>query len=105
MILLLLPLNGENVPDPPVPDINWEKKRMNSRAHLLNHTPYIKECPGCQAKSRDKKHRKGAYQVADDKYKNAITLDQVKLDELDKTVGLGGFKYAMVLKKLKGKYF
>ena len=73
---------GESdVPPPPEPLQDDDKKRMRSKAHLANHKPFIKGCPGCMAKSRDKKHFKDHFKFDDEKYKNSITMDQVTIKD------------------------
>ena len=57
------------------------------------------------AKSRDKKHFKDHFKFDDEKYKNSVTMDQVTIKDFQGTTGIGGFKYALVLRKISKKYF
>ena len=60
-----------------------DRRNMRSRYHLFNHKPFIKDCPGCIAKSRGKKHMQGSFNAADPKHANTITLDQMTLEDFD----------------------
>ena len=66
----------------------------------MDHYEYNPECLGCQAKARNKKHDKGSFQRDDPDYQRVVTMDQVTMTDLDETLGIGGFKYALVISKI-----
>ena len=49
---------GEVPPPPPPASGSTLRKRCRSRFHLSDHFETNPHCPGCQAKARDKRHRK-----------------------------------------------
>ena len=66
----------------------------------MDHYEYNPECLDCQAKARNKKHYKGSFQRDDPDYQRVMTMDQVTMTDLDGTLGIGGFKYALVISKV-----
>ena len=72
-----------------------------SKYHLLDHYEYNPDCLGCQAKARNKKHFKGAFDRDNAEYDKVVSMDQVTMADLDGTLGIGGFRYALVVCKVK----
>ncbi len=56
-----------------------ETRRAKARykGHLLDHTEFNPECPGCQAKARNKKHFKGSSDRNNPGYRMMVSMDQV----------------------------
>ncbi len=105
-------VDGPVAAETPEPDLEEVKSKfireqMRARGldHLLDHTPYCSSCEGCLAKSRAKKHFKGAFQRSDDKHKMMVTMDQLTLADVEGTMGLGGFKYGIVICKVLEDYW
>ena len=88
----------------PVPPASEPAKtaRLHARSkeHCLHHRDCNPYCPGCLAKTRNKKHFKGAFDRRDDRYENIISMDQVSLTDLSGTLGLGRMRYAMIICKI-----
>ncbi len=76
-----------------------ETRRAKARykGHLLDHTEFNAECPGCQAKARSKKHFKGQFDKDAPGYQKMASMDQVSYADFDGALGVGGYRYAMVL--------
>jgi hypothetical protein len=97
----------DGVPPPPAPIVDMEAnrahrtrvKRSFSQAHLMNHDEFIPECPGCQAKAREKRKFKSSFQRDHPKHANEIGMDQVGLTDMKGTLGIGKDKYAIVMCK------
>ena len=87
------------------PGLNTEKKVTlrkiaKSKNHLLLHKDFNPECPGCQAKARNRKHFKGSFDRNNPRYADTISMDQVSLTDVDGTLGIGNYRYALVLCKV-----
>ena len=71
----------------------------------MDHQPPCATCEGCQARARQKKHHKGAYEASENDRSMIITMDQVNIQDFDYTAGYGGFRYGIVICSLKTEYF
>ena len=91
-------------PVPPPPD-SHPTVRMKSKKHCLLHYPTIPGCPGCEAKTRNKKHYKTSFDRNKKGYERIISMDHVHMSDKDGTTAIGGFKYALVLCKIKEDYW
>ena len=90
------------VPSPPIQDeeikeIVSRRKRMKSLGHMLTHSPPIIDCAGCMAKSKARKHFRKSFHREDEKHKDEITLDQVTMTDFNGTLGIGNYRYGVVL--------
>ena len=83
------------------------KDRMRARSieHLMTHQPPCATCEGCQARARQSKHHKGAFDASPKDRSMIITLDQVTIQDLDFSHGYGGFRYGIVFCSLKSDYW
>ena len=66
-----------------------DRKRAKSIEHLMCHQPPCATCE-CQAKARDKKHHKGAFEASPKDRSMVITMDQLSVQDFDYTAGHGG---------------
>ncbi len=76
-----------------------------TKKHCMLHSPPCMGCDGCIAKSRQKQHYKGAFARQDAKYEHVVTMDQLTLIDVENTIGLGGYKSAIVFCKVKEDYW
>ena len=76
-----------------------------SRQHLLDHKVFIPGCPGCQAKARGKKHFKKAFERDDGNHEHMITMYQVSMADKQGHLGIGGFRYGIVMVHLTSDYW
>ena len=96
----------QEVEEPPEhidpPEITW-RQRAKRKTHCFLHDGSNPHCPGCQAKSRDKRHYKGSFDVHRATHSTSviITMDQVTLADNEGQVGIGDVKYAIVISKLR----
>ena len=74
-----------------------DRKRARTIEHLMDHQPPCATCEGCQARARQKKHHKGAYEKSDKDRTMIITMDQVNIQDFDYTAGYGGFRCGIVI--------
>ena len=102
----------EPIADPPtIDEATILENRASNRSlakqkeHLLCHDGFNPECIGCQAKTRNKKHFKKSFDRGDAKYENLTSMDQVTLADLEGTVGIHGYKYALVICKVREDYW
>ena len=79
-----------------LPSSQWKKVSPAPIEHLLCHGTTLEGCPGCAAKARGRKRMKGAYDAADPKNDHTVTMDQVTVEDLSGTRGIGGFTYAIM---------
>ena len=95
--------NEEDVPPPPAPMIGpldhrpvriTQRQKARSKMHLMSHNEFVEDCVGCQAKARNKKHFKGAFDRSDERHEHTVTMDQVSLTDVDGTLGIGNYRYA-----------
>lgn len=61
------------------------RQLAQSKFHLPGHLEYNPECLGCQAKARNKKHYKSAFDRNNEEYANVVSMDQVNMTYLDGT--------------------
>jgi len=82
----------------------WGRRKTTenlfTRQHLLDHVIFHKDCPGCQANAKNKKHVKGSLTRDGERHKHTITMYQVVMADEDGTLGIGNFKYALVICKI-----
>ena len=52
------------------------RRLAQSKYHLLDHYEYNPDCLGCQAKARNKKHFKGAFDRDNAEYDKVVSMDQ-----------------------------
>ena len=85
----------------PKPDA-YASKDLEARSifHCFDHGKFNERCPGCQAKIRNRKHFKGAFERNSMEYEHTVTMDQVSLTDLDGTLGHGRWRYALVICKI-----
>lgn len=81
------------------------RRLAQSKYHLLDHYEYNPDCLGCQAKARNEKHFKGAFDRDNAEYEKVVSMDKVTMADLDGTLGIGGFRYALVVCKLEEDYW
>ncbi len=83
------------------------KDRLMSKTkkHCMLHSPPCMGCEGCIAKSLQKRHYKCAFARLSAKYEHVVTMDQLTLIDVNNTVGLGGYKYAIIFCKVKEDYW
>lgn len=86
-------------PEDPNNQSYYEQQKRNSMRRkavtthqLLAHHEHNDNCPGCQAKARNKKHFKQSFQREKDEYDNLVTMDQVTMVDMDGTLGIGGLR-------------
>jgi hypothetical protein len=100
------PSDREEVDCPPPPTApSTYRRKAQSKFHMLDHADYNPQCPGCNAKARNKKHYRGAFQRDDERYANVVTMDQVGLTDVEGTLGIGKYRYAIVLCKIDKDYW
>ena len=74
------------------------KEKARSAGHLRDHRFHNPECPGCQARARGKKKFKDSFRHDEpNSERPVITMDHVKLSDLDGTLGIGNFRYGIVI--------
>ena len=56
-------------------------QKSTAKYHLLDHADLNLECVGCQAKARNKKHIKGAFNREDHENEHVVSLDQVGMSD------------------------
>ena len=81
-----------------------QRRLMKSLSHLLYHSPPIAGCPGCMARTKAKKHFKGAFCREDDKHQHEITMDQVTMTDFLGTLGLDNYRYGVVFFHVQGPF-
>ena len=91
--------------DSEVPHIDTWRQKAKCKYHLLDHSEYNPRCPGCNAKARDKRHFRKSVQRDHPKHINEITMDQVGLTDVEGTLGIGKYKYAIVICKISEDYW
>ena len=79
--------------------------KARSKCHLLDHAEFNPECAGCQAKARNKKHFKGSFHRDNNEYEKVVSMDQVSMTDVDGTLGIGNFRYALVICKISEDYW
>jgi len=85
--------------------LNISQREMAvSKYHLLDHRTHNPNCRGCQAKARNKRHFQGAFHPDKIPAAGALTMDQLSLADVDGTLGIGKYKYAMVVVSLIQDY-
>ena len=101
------PTDGtQTIEEPPEPveppEITW-RQRAKRKSHCFLHDGSNPHCPGCQAKSRDKRHYKGSFDVHRATHSTSVivTMDQVTIADSEGQVGIGDVKYAIVISKLR----
>ena len=77
----LRPARKDNTPEEPGAIITSrlieDRKRARTIEHRMDHQPPFATCEGCQARARQKKHHKGAYEASEKDRSMIITMDQV----------------------------
>jgi len=113
---------GEGVVSPSTPPAEREpiasrRAKAKTRRHLILHDSLCDpdvDCPGCLAKSRDKPHFKGSLNRDDPRFASTVTMDQVSLSskraedgnaEMIEDLGIGGYRYGIVLCKVQEDYW
>ena len=91
------PVPVSTLTDEEIRDLASRRKRMRSLGHLLTHSPAISDCPGCMARSKAKKHFRKSFEKDDVKHHDEVTLDQVTMTDFNGTLGIGNFRYGIVL--------
>ena len=82
-----------------------DRTRARSIDHLLCHNRPCATCEGCQARSRQKKHHKGAFEASPKDRTMIIAMDQLTVQDFDYTEGYGGFRYGIVFCYLRTDYW
>ena len=82
-----------------------QARKTRTKFHLLDHRENLAECPGCQAKVRNKPHYKGAFERSAEDHSTTVTMDQVSMTDVDGTMGVGGFRYAIVFAEVEHDYW
>jgi hypothetical protein len=97
--------------------ITSRRAKAKTRRHLILHDSLCDpdvDCPGCLAKMRDKPHYKGSLDREDPRFASTITMDQVGLSskrsedgnaEPTEDLGIGGYRYGIVLCKVKEDFW
>jgi len=78
--------------------------RARSLCHLLTHSPPNPHCAGCMAKRKAKKHFRNSFRRWEKK-PNEVTMDQVTMADLDGTLGIGLYRYAIVFCQVSTMYW
>ena len=81
------------------------RKEARSKHHLLSHDKHNDMCPGCQAKARNKRHFKYSFDREKEEYDNVVTMDQVTIADVEASIGIGNFYYAIVICEVKEDYW
>jgi len=107
--------SGEAVPEEEEPALDTDgevetsattwRQKAKSKNHLMDHDSFNCQCPGCNAKARNKRRVRGSFEPDDPRHANEITMDQVSMTDLDGTMGIGKFRYAIVFCKVQGDYW
>ena len=72
--------------------------RQISTPPSYTHTPACIFCEGCRAKARHKAHHRGTFNRSN--HQDVVTMDQLTVSELNRSTGLGNFKYAIIFHKV-----